>query len=76
MKGGFGTFSCMLNSLVHFVMYFYYFLSSFGDTFRKYLWWKKYLTAFQMVIIRFRLLKKIILLTLLGYKLALSKIYI
>jgi hypothetical protein len=34
-------------------MYFYYFLSSFGNTFRKYLWWKKYLTAFQMVNIRF-----------------------
>lgn len=49
VAGGFGTFSCMLNSFVHFVMYFYYFLSSFGDRFRKYLTWKKYLTSLQML---------------------------
>jgi elongation of very long chain fatty acids protein 7 len=49
VPGGFGTFSCLLNSGIHFIMYFYYFLSSFGDTFRPYLGWKKYLTAMQMI---------------------------
>ena len=30
-------------------MYSYYFLASFGSKYRKYLWWKKYLTGFQLV---------------------------
>jgi len=46
--GGLGTFHAMVNSLVHFVMYFYYGLSALGPQYRKYLWWKKYLTTFQM----------------------------
>lgn len=49
VAGGFGTFGCLLNSFIHFVMYFYYFLSAFGPKFQKYLWWKKYLTAMQMI---------------------------
>ena len=44
-------FSALCNSIVHVVMYLYYFLSAFGDTFRKFLWWKKYLTMFQLVSI-------------------------
>ena len=47
--GGFGTFGCLLNCFVHFVMYFYYFLAAYGDRFKKYLWWMKYLTAMQIV---------------------------
>ena len=47
--GGLGTFHAMINSLVHFVMYAYYGLSALGPEYRKYLWWKKYLTTFQMV---------------------------
>ena len=39
----------ILNSFIHVVMYFYYFLSSFGPRFKKYLWWKKYLTGLQLV---------------------------
>lgn len=49
VPGGFGTFGPMINCFIHFVMYFYYFLSSFGDRFKKYLFWKKYMTALQMV---------------------------
>ena len=51
IPGGFGTFGCMLNSFIHFLMYFYYFLSAFGPRFQKYLWWKKYLTTMQMVFL-------------------------
>lgn len=37
-----------VNSFVHIVMYFYYFLSSFGAKVQPYLWWKKYLTSMQI----------------------------
>nr|XP_037277381.1 elongation of very long chain fatty acids protein AAEL008004-like [Rhipicephalus microplus] len=38
-----------LNVAVHVVMYSYYFLTTLGPKVRKYLWWKKYLTAVQIV---------------------------
>ncbi|XP_064482616.1 very long chain fatty acid elongase AAEL008004-like [Ornithodoros turicata] len=38
-----------LNGFVHVVMYSYYFLSLLGPSVQKYLWWKKYLTQFQLV---------------------------
>jgi elongation of very long chain fatty acids protein 4 len=47
--GGLSFFSALCNSLVHVVMYTYYFLSAFGEMFQKYLWWKKYLTMFQLL---------------------------
>lgn len=47
--GGHSTFFAFVNSLVHIVMYFYYALSAIGPSMNKYLWWKKYMTAFQMV---------------------------
>ena len=47
--GGLGTFHAMVNSLVHTVMYFYYGISALGPEYRRYIWWKKYLTTFQMV---------------------------
>lgn len=47
--GGHSTFFAMLNTFVHIVMYFYYMLSAMGPDYQKYIWWKKYLTAFQMV---------------------------
>nr|UTO68444.1 elongation of very long chain fatty acids protein 1 [Daphnia magna] len=47
--GGHGSFFAFLNSLVHVVMYFYYFLAAMGPQVQKYLGWKKYLTTFQMV---------------------------
>lgn len=46
--GGAGSFHAMVNCLVHTIMYFYYGISALGPEYRKYLWWKKYLTTFQM----------------------------
>ncbi|KAM9460779.1 elongation of very long chain fatty acids protein 1b isoform 1-T3 [Clarias gariepinus] len=47
--GGMGSFHAMVNSVVHVIMYFYYGLSAAGPRFQKYLWWKKYMTAIQLV---------------------------
>jgi len=48
MPGGHSTFIGLLNSFVHVVMYFYYGVSALGPQYRKYLWWKKYLTKMQI----------------------------
>lgn len=42
-------FAAMINSFIHFLLYIYYGLSSVGPQMQKYLWWKKYLTTFQLV---------------------------
>lgn len=47
--GGMGTFHAMVNAMVHVIMYSYYGLSAAGPRFQKYLWWKKYMTAIQLV---------------------------
>lgn len=47
--GGHSTFFALLNSMVHVVMYFYYMISAMGPKYQKFIWWKKYLTTFQMV---------------------------
>ncbi|XP_074110773.1 very long chain fatty acid elongase AAEL008004-like isoform X4 [Cotesia typhae] len=47
--GGHSTFFGLLNSFVHIVMYTYYLLAALGPQVQPYLWWKKYLTAFQMI---------------------------
>lgn len=47
--GGHSTFFAMLNSFVHIVMYFYYMVAALGPKYQKFIWWKKYLTAFQML---------------------------
>ena len=47
--GGHSTFFALLNSFVHIVMYFYYMIAAMGPKYQKYIWWKKYLTSFQMV---------------------------
>lgn len=47
--GGHSTFFAMLNSFVHIIMYFYYMIAAMGPQYQKYIWWKKYLTSFQMV---------------------------
>ena len=39
----------MFNSFIHTIMYAYYGFSACGDTFKKYLWWKKYLTQLQLI---------------------------
>lgn len=38
----------LCNMTVHMVMYFYYFISSLGPAFKKYLWWKRHLTLLQI----------------------------
>ncbi|XP_034946113.1 elongation of very long chain fatty acids protein AAEL008004-like isoform X2 [Chelonus insularis] len=47
--GGHSTFFGLLNTFVHIVMYSYYLLAALGPQMQPYLWWKKYLTALQMV---------------------------
>ena len=47
--GGNSVFGPAQNAVVHVLMYGYYFLASFGPRFRRYLWWKKYLTLLQLV---------------------------
>jgi len=42
-------FLAMLNSAVHVVMYFYYFMAALGDAYKPYLWWKRYLTQMQLI---------------------------
>jgi elongation of very long chain fatty acids protein 7 len=50
VPGGFGTFHALLNSFIHFLMYFYYGLSACGPRYQKFLWWKKYMTQMQLVL--------------------------
>ncbi|KAI8045005.1 hypothetical protein M5D96_001182 [Drosophila gunungcola] len=50
--GGHSTFFALLNSFVHIVMYFYYMIAAMGPKYQKYIWWKKYLTTFQMLLFR------------------------
>ncbi|XP_014210550.1 elongation of very long chain fatty acids protein AAEL008004-like [Copidosoma floridanum] len=47
--GGHSTFFALLNTFVHIIMYFYYMIAAMGPEYQKYIWWKKYLTTFQMV---------------------------
>lgn len=47
--GGHSSFFGFVNTGVHIVMYTYYMLAAMGPQMQKYLWWKKYLTVFQMV---------------------------
>ncbi|XP_051985371.1 elongation of very long chain fatty acids protein 1-like [Xyrauchen texanus] len=47
--GGMGSFHAMVNACVHVIMYTYYGLAAAGSRFHKYLWWKKYLTAIQLI---------------------------
>lgn len=44
-----GSFHAMVNSCVHVVMYLYYGLSALGPVAQPYLWWKKHMTAIQLV---------------------------
>jgi len=48
LPGGHESFGALLNSLIHVIMYTYYFLAMLGPQMQPYLWWKKYLTAFQI----------------------------
>ncbi|KAL0892503.1 hypothetical protein ABMA27_015606 [Loxostege sticticalis] len=43
------VYAAFINSLVHVVMYFYYFMAALGPQYQKYLTWKKHITTFQLV---------------------------
>lgn len=49
LPGEQGVFLGFLNSLVHIVMYTYYLIAALGPRYRKYLWWKKYMTWIQLI---------------------------
>lgn len=49
IAGGHGTFSNLINNLVHVIMYFYYMVAAMGPEYQKYLWWKKHLTHLQLL---------------------------
>ncbi|XP_050537984.1 elongation of very long chain fatty acids protein AAEL008004-like isoform X1 [Daktulosphaira vitifoliae] len=49
LAGGHGTFSNLINNMVHVIMYFYYMMSAMGPQYQKYLWWKKHLTTIQLL---------------------------
>ena len=46
--GGSVSFLGLINSGIHVIMYFYYFVASFGPRFQKHLWWGRYLTLLQV----------------------------
>lgn len=47
--GGHSTFFGLLNTFVHIFMYTYYTLAAMGPKYQKFLWWKRYMTALQML---------------------------
>ncbi|XP_044755179.1 uncharacterized protein LOC123314125 [Coccinella septempunctata] len=49
LPGGHGTLLGVINSFIHIIMYTYYLMASMGPQYQKYLWWKKHVTALQMV---------------------------
>ncbi|XP_071580013.1 very long chain fatty acid elongase 7-like isoform X2 [Temnothorax nylanderi] len=48
LPGEQGVIIAFLNSLVHVIMYSYYFIAAYGPKYKKYLWWKKYMTWIQL----------------------------
>lgn len=43
------TIAFICNLTVHMIMYTYYLIAALGPKFKKYLWWKKYLTLIQII---------------------------
>ena len=48
IPGGHGTFFGLINAFVHIIMYTYYLISGLGPRFKKYVWWKIYVTKLQL----------------------------
>ena len=46
---GITAVSVILNSKIHIIMYIHYILSLFGDRFKRFIWWKRYLAKFQVL---------------------------
>ncbi|XP_065079078.1 very long chain fatty acid elongase 4-like [Ochlerotatus camptorhynchus] len=49
VSGSHATLLGLINSFVHVIMYFYYFLTSFRPELRNSLWWKKHITQIQLI---------------------------
>ncbi|XP_050344606.1 elongation of very long chain fatty acids protein 7-like [Nymphalis io] len=43
------AFMAIVNCVIHIIMYTYYGISALGPRYRRYLWWKKYLTIMQLL---------------------------
>lgn len=48
VPGGHASLLPIVNSFVHSIMYFYYFLTSINSEVKKSIWWKKYVTQMQL----------------------------
>ncbi|XP_054260081.1 elongation of very long chain fatty acids protein 7-like [Macrosteles quadrilineatus] len=48
VRGEQGIMIGLVNSVVHIIMYSYYFLSALGPGVQRYLWWKRYITWLQL----------------------------
>lgn len=49
VPGGHGIILGILNTFVHVIMYFYYFLTSVSPKIKQSIWWKKYITQVQII---------------------------
>ncbi|XP_046400868.1 elongation of very long chain fatty acids protein AAEL008004-like [Ischnura elegans] len=49
LAGGHGTFTGLLNTFIHIVMYSYYLMTNIWPEQKGNIWWKKYITQMQMV---------------------------
>ncbi|XP_026489713.1 very long chain fatty acid elongase 7-like [Vanessa tameamea] len=49
LPGGHYTFLLPLNSFVHIIMYSYYLLTTWDESYKKSLWWKKHVTQIQIL---------------------------
>nr|WDS84445.1 elongation of very long chain fatty acids protein 4 [Apocyclops royi] len=56
VAGGSSFLGAMFNCFVHVLMYGYYFGAALGPKYRRFLWWKKYLTLIQMAQFVFALI--------------------
>lgn len=49
IPGGAAVVLGITNTLVHSIMYFYYFMTAFKPELKKSIWWKKYITQIQIL---------------------------
>ena len=66
VAGGSSFLGALFNCCVHVVMYSYYAMSAMGDRVKKFLWWKKYLTALQVSEVYLAILEQLLVVSLIG----------
>ncbi|KAL0109561.1 hypothetical protein PUN28_014550 [Cardiocondyla obscurior] len=49
LPGEQGVIIGLFNSMVHVIMYSYYLIAALGPKYKKYLWWKRYMTSIQLM---------------------------